>query len=185
MFPLTLSAYRDYSSLQVLNTLHKAESPAPDSRGFFTPIVFNSRVVGNDKILAKAGKVASRLCAVLKYLAAFSTKAKFNISQRRPIMANNTQDASASRKSRKKSAPVLANTIFIDQKRREEYSLKQWNDDIYKFIDPLSTEEIRLLNRYTKLLFSKPGITPRKPESSEVISFPAQSKRVKAKEHES
>lgn len=109
-FLLTLPACKDYSSAQVLNTLHKAESPAPDSRGFFTPIVFNSRVVGNDTILAKAGKVASRLCAVLKYLAAFSTKAKFNISQRRPIMAASAQDASASSK---ESSHVIPEDLIV------------------------------------------------------------------------
>lgn len=94
-------------------------------------------------------------------------------------MANNIKDTSASRKSRKKSSPVLANTLFINQKRREEYSLKQWQDDIYKFIEPLSTEEVKLLDRYTTLLVRKPGIMRGESKSSKVISFPAQNKRAK------
>jgi hypothetical protein len=183
-FLLTLSSCKDYSFAQVLNTLPKAECPAPDSRGFFTSIVFNGRVVGNDTIPEKSGKVASRLLAVLKYSVTLSTRVQFNKTKRRPIMADNTKDASASRKSRKKSAPVLASTLFIDQKRREEYRLRQWQDDINKFIEPLTTEEIKLLSRYTKLLVKKPGLVRRKPKSSEVISFPTQDKRITAQEDE-
>lgn len=185
LFLLTLPSCKDYSFAQVLNTLPKAEYTALDSRGFFTSIVFNGRVVGNDKILEKFGKVTSRLLAVFKYLAASLNKGQIlNTTKRRPIMADNTQDASASRKSRKKSAPVLASTLFIDQKRREEYRLRQWEDDIRRFIEPLTTEEIKLLTRYTKVLVKKPGLVRRKPKSSEVISFPTQDKRITAEEDE-
>lgn len=94
---LTLPSHKDYSFTQVLNTLQQAESPAPDSRGFFAPIVFNNRVVGNDKILEKSGKVASRLVAVFKYLvASLNRRQILNESTRRPIMAASDQDASAS-----------------------------------------------------------------------------------------
>ncbi|WP_156797085.1 hypothetical protein [Nitrosomonas sp. Is79A3] len=108
---LTSTSCRVYSSAQVLNTLHKAECPAPDSRGFFSPIVFNSRVVGNDKILEKSGKVASRLCAVFKYLAASLNRRQIlNKSQRRPVMAANTQDASASSK---ESSHVIPEDLIV------------------------------------------------------------------------
>lgn len=104
-FLLTLPSCKDYSFAQVLNTLPRAEYTAPDSRGFFTSIVFNGRVVGNDTILAKAGKVASRLLAVLKYSVTLSTRVQFNKTKRRPIMADNTQDASASSNSISSTIP--------------------------------------------------------------------------------
>jgi hypothetical protein len=110
-FLLTLSACKDYSSAQVLNTLQQAESPAPDSRGFFAPLVFNSRVVGNDTILEKSGKVASRLVAVFKYLAASLNRRQIlNKSTRRPIMADSAQDASASSK---ESSHVIPQEMIV------------------------------------------------------------------------
>lgn len=182
-FLLTPPSCRDYSSAQVLETLQQAECPAPDSRGFFASIVFAWPSVGLIKHLPWQG-IRQPSCCGFEPSAALSKGAIIKISTRRPIMADNTKDASASRKSRKKSAPVLASTLFIDQKRREEYRLRQWEDDIRRFIEPLTTEEIKLLTRYTKVLFKKPGLVRRKPKSSEVISFPTQDKRITAEEDE-
>ena len=156
--PLTLPACKDYSSAQVLNTLHKAESPAPDSRGFFAPMVFNSRVVGNDKILEKSGKVASRLCAVLKYLAAFSTKAKFNISQRRPIMAAKSTRAPARRKTKPISlAPnVVASIIFINPEIRRQQACKDWGKALRAYVNTLSDDEATLVNKCLIFILADP-----------------------------
>lgn len=109
--PLTSSPQKDYSSAQVLNTLQQAESPAPDSRGFFAPMVFNSRVVGDDTILEKSGKVTSRLVAVFKYPAASLNRRQIlNISTRRPIMAETPKDASASSK---ESPPAVPEDLVV------------------------------------------------------------------------
>ncbi|WP_096294037.1 hypothetical protein [Nitrosomonas ureae] len=172
MFPLTSPPYRDYSFAQVLNTPLEAESSAPDSRGFFTPIVFNGRVVGNDKIPMRIGKVASRLLAVLKYPVALSTRVKFNKSRRRPIMAAQSKSTSARRKS-KSVSPIAtpANVSHIDPERRKGYALRDWYEEFSDFLRPLQDNEFALVQKTVLLILKKPE--RKKPEKSEVIKFSA------------
>jgi hypothetical protein len=74
----------------VLNTPPVAASSAPESRGFFTPIVCLWPGSAKAEKESARAKAQGRLQAVLKYLAAPSTGANIHETCRRPTMAAQT-----------------------------------------------------------------------------------------------
>ena len=103
---LTNPRYRDYSFGQVLNTPPQADCPAPDSRGFFTPMV--CLWPGSEQQYNTfRGNIAGRLAAVFKYLAAPLNRERIlNITARRPTMASKSTSTSAHR-TRKTKSPAI------------------------------------------------------------------------------
>jgi len=137
---LTNPAAQAYAAYLVLNTPPSADSPAPDSRGFFTPIV--CLWPGSEQQYnTRKGNIAGRLTAVFKYLAAPLNRERIlNITVRRPSMAAKSISASARRKSISRSAATYLTPELRSQKARSK-AIKELHD----FLDYASEAEKRVV----------------------------------------
>lgn len=176
---LTIATIRDYSSVQVLKKPHVADSPAPDSRGFFTSIVSKWPSVGLIKYLSNQGIRQPSTCG-FEPSAALSKGAKFKISCRSPIMDAQATITPPRRTRKSKSIPaapnVVANIVFISPELRKEQGLVDWNKAFRTYMDTLSNDETTLVKKCLAFVCATPRNRGYLNGPCPVIQFKSRSK---------